>query len=396
MAIDLPGDLVVDIRQPILGDSFSWQGIEPAPAKKVIVIHGTAGQNPSEDGFSMAEQHVNGNGWDGIGVHFVITHDNYPGRPGQTSGGTQIQYVGDLLSWRAGVLNNNPGRVHIEICGLFTPGNGVPSEAQLRATRKLVDFLLAPNNILPSLNYYSQVDYHNHQATPGGGTACPGWENPQFGEWFGYLQGGPEPTWWHPAPAPAPEPTPEPTPEPVPAPAPGDLVPNSADNRPEWEKTWDPTPQSLKIVAVPSAEVFDVVANVVVKQLPGGEPIKNIAGTFTSNGTKYVRTQYAVDHGKWNGVVENQLKDPEPPIVEPIVSSPGTPVDSIQPPVATIDAPIPYDEDTPASTSSPLHKEEPAEVSQTLASLWEIIVGIVLAPLRLIAIISKYLKGLQK
>lgn len=197
MPIALPGNLVTDIRDPIVGDSYNWEGLEPAAAKKTIVIHATASQAPNEDGFTMADYHVNHNGWGGIGVHFVVTKDNYPGRPGQTPAGAHIQYVGDLLSWRAGVANANPGKVHIEISGLFTPGNGVPSENQLRQTRSLIDYFISKNNVLPSINYYNQVSYHNAVAIqPAGATDCPGWQHPQFKEWFGYLQGGAEPSWW--------------------------------------------------------------------------------------------------------------------------------------------------------------------------------------------------------
>ena len=105
MPIDLPGDIARDIRQPIVGDSFSWEGLEPAAAKKSIVIHATASEAPNEDGFTMADYHVNHNGWGGIGVHFVVTKNEYSGRPGFTDPGAHVQYVGDLLSWRAGTRN---------------------------------------------------------------------------------------------------------------------------------------------------------------------------------------------------------------------------------------------------------------------------------------------------
>lgn len=381
MSINLPGEWgIVDLRDPIVGDSFSWAGVEPAPAKKVIVIHATASQAPNEDGFTMANYHVNNNGWGGIGVHFVVTKDNYPGYPGHTNPGAQVQYVGDLLTWRAGVANNNPGRVHIEISGLFTPGNGVPSESQLRLTRRLIDNLLAPNNILPSLNYYSQVDYHNHQATPGNGTACPGWQHPQFGEWFGYLQGGPEPSWWHPAPTPAPEPVPV-------------VVTPPADTRPEWEKTWNPTPISDKVVAVPSADVYDFVAGKVSKTLPGGEPVQKLAGSFTVNGQEYVRTQWSVDNNKWNGILHSELKDVlEPEVVNPPAPNPANPVDSIQPPVSMPTDVLDTLENPPVVVPV---QDSPEEVGKALTALWQLLLGILMSPLRLIGRINKFLGGLK-
>lgn len=203
MAVDLAQPWIYDVRQPILGDSFNWAGTEPTAAKTSFVIHATAAKAPNEDAFTIADYHVNTNGWGGIGVHFVCTEDGYPGKPQfGLPAGAHIQYAGDLGTWRAGCANQNPGRVHIEISGLFTSGNGVPSESQLRAVRQLIDFLLAKNNILPSFNYYSQVTYHN--AVPEQNTSCPGWDNPQFAEWFKYLQGGPEPSWWAQATPPAP------------------------------------------------------------------------------------------------------------------------------------------------------------------------------------------------
>jgi hypothetical protein len=379
MSINLPGDIAVDLRDPIAGDSYSWAGLEPAAAKKVIVIHATASEAPNEDGFTMADYHVNHNGWSGIGVHFVVTKDNYQGRPGVPAG-AHVQYVGDLLTYRAGVLNNNPGRVHIEISGLFTPGHGVPSEAQLRATRKLIDFLLAPNYILPSMNYPSQIDFHNHQAVPGGQTACPGWQHPQFGEWFGYLQGGAEPSWWHPAPAPqpAPAPAPEPAPEPV-------VVTPPVDTRPDYEQTWNAHEVSDKVVGVPSADVVDVSTGQVAKSLPGGEPVQKIAGTFTHNGQEYVRTQWSVDHGKWNGILASNLNDVPAQIVNT-----GVPVDSIQPP-----APVIPVLDQPAFPETP--QEAPrVTATATQQDYLEALLHLLLSPLRLIGIITNFIKGLKK
>lgn len=245
----------------------------------------------------MADYHVNHNGWGGIGVHFVCTEDGYPGKPQfGLPAGAHVQYVGDLLTWRAGVANNNPGVVHIEISGLFTPGNGVPSEAQLRAVRKLIDFLLAPNNLLPSLNFYNQVTYHNAIATPGNGTECPGWQHPQFAEWFGYLQGGAEPSWWTPAPQPTPA-TPE-TPvqaDPVPGMGGGDVP------IPEYEATYK-TQTEVRAISRPGANALDVTTGrVVVETIPEGQQV-DIAGYFDFNGLTYARSVYAASKGLWNGV----------------------------------------------------------------------------------------------
>lgn len=285
MPISLPDNIAHDVRQPILGDSFGWEGVEPAAAKKSIVIHATASKAPNEDGFVLADYAVNHNGHGGVDVHFICTEDGYPGKPQfGLPPGAQIQYVGDLLTWRAGTLNQNPGRIHIEISGLFTPGNGVPSESQLRAVRNLIDYLLAPNNLLPSLNYYSQVTYHN--AVPGQNTACPGWQHPQFPEWFAYLQGGPEPSWWAVAPVEAP---PAPLPEPP------------APQAPEYEATYHDQPEQKTITRVGAHGVDVTTGAVVVPNIAVGTVI-DVAGYFTYQGVTYARTVYSKTNNKWNGL----------------------------------------------------------------------------------------------
>lgn len=334
MAVDFPMPGIVDIRMPIVGDSFSWAGTEPRANKKSIVIHGTASEAPNEDGFTMAEYHVNTNGWGGIGVHFVVTKDEYPGRPGQTPAGPQVQYVGDLGTWRAGCLNQNLGRIHIEISGLFT--GRTPSESQLRLTRNLIDFMLAPNDILPSMSYPSQVTYHN--AVPGQNTACPGWQYPHFQEWFNYLQGGAEPSWFstqQPVPAPVvvtppaiPEPdpivelpTPEPTPE-VPAEptgqAPDGEIPvvitppigtpenpgSVLDDEPEYQVTYQPV-EPYTMLTVSDGYAVDMTGAGEPKAIAANRAI-TVVGKFTDNGVEYVRSDKSIvldaANGTWYGL----------------------------------------------------------------------------------------------
>jgi hypothetical protein len=329
MSVEFPLPGLVDIRMPIPGNSFTWASIEPTPAKKRIVIHGTGSIAALEDGFTMADFHMRSNGWEGIGVHFVVTRDNYPGRQyvgGATPPGAQVQYVGDLNTVRAGVWGMNPGSVHIEISGLFTPGKEIPSESQLRKTRELIDLMLAPNNILPSLNYYSQVTYHNQIALPGHTTACPGHAHPQFAEWFKYLQGGPEPSWWiksTPPPEPAPTPVPEPvevpvvipTPEPLPEPEPKQPEGNEVlVDEPEYIRTFKNFETSLKKNTTREAFAIDMTGQGATKSLEQGTEIE-IAGTFTDNGKDYIRTVYNRDTGypktgQWYGVSLEAFAEP--------------------------------------------------------------------------------------
>lgn len=325
MAIEIPENIAHDIRQPILGDSFGWAGLEPAAAKKSIVIHGTGSEAPLEDGFTMADYHVNHNGWGGIGVHFVVTEDGYPGKPQfSLPAGAHAQYVGDLLTWRAGTLNQNNGRIHIEISGLLE--NHPPTAAQLRATRAIIDFLLAPNNLMPSLNFYSQVTYHN--AVPGQNTACPGWRHPSFAQWFAYLQGGAFPDALFAPPAPAPDPTPVIPETPVipdpPVPTPGTVI----QPAPETPAPSDMTPGKGGGTDIPVNVVKEYQATyrvqagqkaiqrdgAVAVSVPELTPIENsrarlgvggivdVAGYFDFQGRTYARTVYSELHDLWNGV----------------------------------------------------------------------------------------------
>lgn len=326
MAIEIPGSIAHDIRQPIVGDSFGWEAIEPAAAKKTIVIHATASDGPNEDGFTMADYHVNHNGWGGIGVHLVATKDSYPGKPQfGLPAGAHLQYVGDLATWRAGTVNQNPGRIHIEISGIFTAGNGIPSAAQLRAVRAFIDWALSPNNVLPSLNFYNQVTYHN--AVPGQNTACPGWNHPSFQAWFAYLQGGPFPdALYAPTPPPAPAPLPVETPAipDPPVPTPGTVIqptpdtPEASDLTPgkgggtdipvnvvkEYESSYR-VQAGQKTIQRPDAVAVSVpdlapIENSRVRLVVGG--IVDVAGYFDFQGRTYARTVYSATHGLWNGV----------------------------------------------------------------------------------------------
>jgi len=330
---DLPADWnTIDIRGPIPGNSFSWgpENEEPLAAKKRIVIHATAAQAPNEDGFTMGAYHIGPpDNWPGIGVMWVVTKDAYVGHAydggdcpeiswvaGTTPSGAHVQYVGDVATIRAGVYDMNPGSLHIEISGLFTPGNGVPSEAQLRAVRHLIDKIIEKNNVFPSINFYNQVTYHNAIATPGNGTECPGWQHPQFAEWFGYLQGGAEPSWWSVAPVvdpPVPTPVIDITP-PVPA-------------IPEWESTYRQDPSKRAITREGAFGIDVTTGTVTVPTIAVGTEI-DVAGYFETAGVLYARTVYSEANNKWNGLNTSFL--------EPITGQPSGDV-----PVTIVDTPPP-------------------------------------------------------
>lgn len=297
----LPG--MIDLRSPIAGDSFGWSGLEAAAAKKSLVIHHSASSN-NQDAFDIANYHTGHNGWGGIGYHFVITHDDYPGRVGYTPAGAQIQYVGDLLTWRAHVENGNPGRVGICLVGNFM--TGVPGPNQLRLTRELIDFFIAKNNVLPSINFYSQVT--GHGLIPGQQTSCPGYSNSSFSAWFGHLQGGGFPDGLYapapPPPTPPPAPVPEPTP-PVPPSSSVEEVPVTVKVIPAGV-VWEPieTPVAY-VVQREGAFAKNALENTVLEatraNLTLGTRV-DVAGFFTFNGERFVRTVYAATHDTWTGV----------------------------------------------------------------------------------------------
>lgn len=123
-----------------------------------ITIHHTV--TPTHDSMSAPARvrqiqafHQQGNGWCDIGYHYLISRDGriFQGRP-QTKLGSHVG-------------NNNTGNVGISLLGNFETGR--PSDAQLRATAQLVDWLGRTYGI-PRAR--SHVKGHRQY----GGTACPG------------------------------------------------------------------------------------------------------------------------------------------------------------------------------------------------------------------------------
>ena len=106
---------------------------------------------------SIADYHVNVQGWEGIGYHYVVHWD-----------GT-IDYVGDIETSRA-----NVALINDRVIGICIPGNWEerwPPTSALTATRALVAWLLT---LVPQ----AQVVGHREIAQDGWATTCPGplWE----------------------------------------------------------------------------------------------------------------------------------------------------------------------------------------------------------------------------
>ncbi len=316
MAITLTESWIYDLRNPIAGDSYNWAGTEPMAAKKSIVIHHTGvntANSGGEDGFSIANYHTTKNGWGGIGYHFVITHDNH--------GAVQVQYVGDLATYRAHVANNNPGRIGICLVGNFE--QEVPGQEQLAATRRLIDYLIAPNNIAPSLNFHSQVVGHGDLMA----TGCPGKSGQSYQDWFKFLRNeAPYPHHLYTQPNP-PQPTPAPIPEPVyeipvVVEVPTVTVPDSIlANDPEWITTWKEEHRKARIRV--ATQAYDMLTTNVVATIPQHHEFA-IAGTMRRENQLFVRSEFSLSKGTWVGVPAVDLEDiPIPTHVEETI--PETP-----------------------------------------------------------------------
>lgn len=209
MSIDIKLKGVQDVRWPIAGDSFFWEGIHPRDQVNRVTIHHSASDNVAFDAYAIASYHVNNLGWGGIGYHFVIKQD-----------GT-IQYAGDMDSWRAHVGNQNWGNIGICIMGDFT--NHCPTTEQTTAVRNLLTYMFTQMPEYPNIVDFSQVKPHLFYNP----TECPGktWQqwwsliNPDYVPEAPPAHVQPLPDDPHPIePEPEPEPIPEPQPEPTPNP----------------------------------------------------------------------------------------------------------------------------------------------------------------------------------
>jgi len=152
-----------------------------------ITIHHTVSP-PDRSIESIAAYHVDGNGWPGIGYHFVIKAD---GRIFQTNYLTTKSYHAGSA---AAPGDENAYSVGIALQGDFT--NNPPPQAQLDAAKNLVSYLRSE---IPSA-----VNTLGHRQMPGASTQCPG---NTFNSWLPYITGSGTPP---PSPPPPPPPPSEP------------------------------------------------------------------------------------------------------------------------------------------------------------------------------------------
>lgn len=217
------GSKFQDYRDPILGDSYNWGPAITATAIQYFAFHhSVTPQTAKLDGNWKAEcdriasEHVNGNGWGGVGYRFIICSD-----------GT-VAYVGDLSHGGSAVTNNNDKIFSACLIGDFT--KELPTAAQVHSAHLLAKHFLYDMPQYPGLDTWDDIighrDAYELLHLPGStATACPGpaWRqgadtlrdrivNDRF---TGYPN--PQPTWSLPPVTPAPAPTPTPVPPPPPA-----------------------------------------------------------------------------------------------------------------------------------------------------------------------------------
>lgn len=151
------GDVFIDLRDSLSGDAYNWSWERPLAQVNYLAIHSTNGpdtQTPQE----IADNHININGWEGIGYHFLIDKEGV------------VYYVGDISTARANVANLNGQVIGIGLIGNFVQGM-LPTREQLDNAHKLCEFLLNYPN-LPSVRSWDKL--RGHKELPNQATNCPG------------------------------------------------------------------------------------------------------------------------------------------------------------------------------------------------------------------------------
>lgn len=157
LAIPSLVDTFIDLRDSLPGDSYNWSWERDLSQVNFLAIHSTGGldtQTPQD----IALDHINRNGWGGIGYHFLIDKEGL------------VYYVGDISTARANVANLNEQVLGIGIIGNFTNGL-VPTTEQLDSAHKLCEFFIS-YSALPNITSWDKV--RGHKELPNQSTNCPG------------------------------------------------------------------------------------------------------------------------------------------------------------------------------------------------------------------------------
>lgn len=144
---------VIDLRATLPRHPTLCYEVRGIGGIEQLVIHHSA-TDDDRSAERIAEYHVNTNGWPGIGYHFLVHQDG------------RIEYTQGIEVTSYGVARRNDNTLHICLVGNWTERQ--PSEAQLVATRKLID------NLCFALGRIYPVVGHTEIAPPDYATACPG------------------------------------------------------------------------------------------------------------------------------------------------------------------------------------------------------------------------------
>jgi len=167
----------------IYSGGYGWRGDRPLTSISKIVIHHTVtepSKNAKTDVDLIEKIHVNGNGWGGIGYHFLITSE-------EVNGYAKVAYVGDIGSIRAHAPDSKgtfcpKGTGNYYFLGISIVGKlheVAPTEAQKRSLNELCKELIYEEDTrLPLIRTWADVVGH-WDVDP---TACPGnkWDYTQI------------------------------------------------------------------------------------------------------------------------------------------------------------------------------------------------------------------------
>lgn len=181
LSIPTLGNRFVDYRKDILGDSYTWGPVINAGKVKYFAFHhSVTPQTAKDDGDwikecdRIASEHVNGNGWGGVGYRFIICSNGV------------VAYVGDLSHGGSAIANHNDTIFSACMVGDFT--KELPTDAQIHSAHDLADWFL---NHMPQYPLITDWDKniigHKDAATifnePAIATACPGLSWPNDMKW---------------------------------------------------------------------------------------------------------------------------------------------------------------------------------------------------------------------
>ncbi len=150
---------------------------EPQREWRAIVVHHSA--TPTGNAAVFDRWHRDGNGWDGVGYHFVIGN-------GSDSSDGEVEATFRWTEQRAGAHtggtpDNWANEQAVGICLVGDFNQGRPTAAQMESLLKLVQFLQSRYHI-PARRIYG------HGATPGArATDCPGRRFP-MSDFLGLLE----------------------------------------------------------------------------------------------------------------------------------------------------------------------------------------------------------------